>query len=80
MTAPTVGDTVWAPMHDTAGQEVLAAVTVLQVVELGCGCHRIHAERPGPDDGPIGRAVTLLTGCATHPCHLVAEPKGEPLD
>lgn len=74
MPTPQVGDTVWAPMHDTTGTEVLAAAIALRVVKLDCGCHRVHAERPGPDDGPIGREVLLLTGCAAHPCHLVANP------
>jgi hypothetical protein len=74
-TIPKPGDTVWAPMHDTTGATVTAAVVALDVVKLGCGCHRIHAERPGPDEGPIGRAVNLLTGqCGLHPCHLVANP------
>lgn len=76
VTVPNVGDTVYAPMYDTTGNVINpAAVVALEVVKLGCGCHRIHAVRPGPADGPLSQSVNLLTGlCTLHPCHLVNGP------
>jgi hypothetical protein len=75
-TIPCVGDTVWAPMFDTASNVLNPAAVVAEtVVKLGCGCHRISATRPGPVDGGLSTSVNLLTGCCgLHPCHLVDEP------
>ncbi|MEU4570796.1 hypothetical protein [Micromonospora sp. NPDC023956] len=65
MSAHRPGGQVTATLDDTTGQTVTAHLTVRHVDQLGCGCARLVATRPGPTPGPgITRTVHLLTGCA----------------
>ncbi|WDZ87202.1 hypothetical protein [Micromonospora cathayae] len=65
MTAHQAGDHVTATLDDTTGQQVTAELTITRADQLGCGCHRLTATRPGPDTGTC-RTVQLLTGCQHH--------------
>ncbi|MFI2663712.1 hypothetical protein [Micromonospora carbonacea] len=62
------GDEVTATLDDTTGATVTATLTLRRVDRLGCGCQRLAADRPGPDQGRwTCRHVHLHTGCARHP-------------
>jgi hypothetical protein len=64
MTAIRAGDQVTATVDDTTGATVTVDLAVQRVDELGCGCRRIAAARPGPDAGTrTCRTVHLITGC-----------------
>ncbi|MFI2667905.1 hypothetical protein [Micromonospora carbonacea] len=73
MTRYRAGDQVTATLDDTAGTTITTQVTATRVDKLGCGCQRIRATRPGPDQGPSTcRTVHLLTGCGGHPAEVSA--------
>ncbi|MFE7869741.1 hypothetical protein ACFUYE_05250 [Micromonospora humida] len=71
MTRYRPGDTITATLDDTTGTTITTQVTLRRVDQLGCGCRRLAADRPGPDQGPrTCRHVHLLTGCARHPAEV----------
>lgn len=65
------GDQVATTLTDTTGRTVTTALIVRQVDQLGCGCLRLVADRPGPTPEP--RGVHLLTGCAHGHSREIAE-------
>lgn len=70
MNRPRVGDTVKVECNNTEFERVIAEVVIEQVDEMGCGCYRLHVQRPGPRNGRIPR-MHLRTGCGYHPSHLL---------
>lgn len=73
---PAVGDRYLLDAVSTSDGRIERrhTVTVSRVEQLGCNCYRLHARRPGPENGPLGILMHLIVNRC--PWHQANSPDG----